>query len=112
MDASELATVMLEWEALQKQADALAERIKAAVLELGQTQTVGNVRASYSGGRKRYDYKGAVYNYEDQIGALPEEFWHEHIKLDYDYRAMCNELVLGAIPFTESPPSVSLKVLK
>ena len=55
MNASELAIAMLNWEQKKNELDALELVIKAAVLEMGNTQTVGNVRATYSGGRKSYD---------------------------------------------------------
>ena len=46
MNSSELAQKMLEWEQTQVKADALALEIREAVLSLGKTQTVGNVRAT------------------------------------------------------------------
>ena len=55
MNKSDLAQTMLKWEQVQREADALA-----AELGIGKTQTVGNVRASYSGGRKSYDYQAAA----------------------------------------------------
>ena len=52
MDASELAAKMLQWEEVKRSLDALTEEIQAAVLAIGKTQTVGNVRASFAAGRK------------------------------------------------------------
>jgi len=44
MDSNELARKMLAWGELQEQAAELEAEIKEAVLEIGKTQTVGNVR--------------------------------------------------------------------
>jgi hypothetical protein len=57
MNASELAAKMLEWEAKKNELDALESEIKQAVLELKSTQKVGNVTASYSNGRREFDYE-------------------------------------------------------
>lgn len=58
VNASELAMQVLVWETKQREADALAEIVKVAVLKGGKTITVGNVRASYSGGR--FDYQAVA----------------------------------------------------
>jgi hypothetical protein len=50
---------MLDYEAMQRRADALRAEIEAAVLALGKTQTVGNVRATFSQGRRTFDYQAA-----------------------------------------------------
>ena len=55
MNASELANKMLAWECLKMDLDRLGADIEKAVLEIGKTQTVGNVCAPYSAGRKKYD---------------------------------------------------------
>ena len=57
MDMSYLAEKMLEWEKLQRRADELKAMIIDTVLHIEKTQTVGNVRASYNKGRKKYDYE-------------------------------------------------------
>ena len=57
MNASELAEKMLLWEKNKKELDSLENEIKAAVLELKSTQKVGNVSASYSNGRREFDYE-------------------------------------------------------
>ena len=45
MNASELATKMLDWETKKKELDNIESEIKEAVLELKSTQKVGNVTA-------------------------------------------------------------------
>ncbi len=57
MNASELAKKMLEWELKYRELDILEQVIKSTVLEIERTQTVGNVRATYSKGRAKYDYE-------------------------------------------------------
>ena len=105
MNATELATKMLEWETTQRAADALRAEIEAAVYALGKTQTVGNVRATFSAGRKTYDYRGAWMVFAN--GAEPGADFE---KVTYDYRAACAANDLEA-RFTQSEPSVSVKLL-
>ena len=105
MDATELAKKMLEWQEAQAKADLLKMDIEAAVLELGETQTVGNVRATYSAGRKSYDYEAA---WRDEYDHLPST---RHQKVTYDYRGACGDAGIEDIPFTQSAPSVTLKIV-
>ena len=107
MDASKLATKMLEWEALREQLDALEAEIKNAVLEIGKTQTVGNVRATYKNGRKSYDYR--------IVGeTAPPSLVEIYTKRVVDWRAVCKDERSGIeeVPFTQGSPSVSMKLLK
>lgn len=106
MDASELALAMLEYERIRKDLDALEEKIKDAVLRLESTQTVGNVRATFSAGRKSYDYEGAVSSLDLEDGVLDQ-----FLKTSVDYRAACKGLGVEDVPFTQGEPSVSVKLL-
>jgi hypothetical protein len=107
MDANELARKMLEWQEVQAKADLLKMDIEAAVLELGKTQTVGNIRASYSAGRKIYYYEEAWRANGYGTGVDIETF----AKVTYDYKGACAEARIEDIPFTQSAPSVSLKII-
>ncbi|MBK9003525.1 MAG: hypothetical protein IPM41_06570 [Sphingomonadales bacterium] len=136
MDNSQLAALMLEWEATQRKADALAETIKGAVLAIGKTQVVGNVRATYSAGRRTFDYRAAV-DAADAAGLLepgslsPWESenvdWFEVVQgaiqdgiLDGRYLAPFTETVIDYaaaakglnldIPASQTEPSVTLKL--
>ena len=60
MNASQLAGLMLEWEAAQRKADELRLDLEDLVLALGKTQTVGNVRATFNAGRRTFDYQAAI----------------------------------------------------
>jgi len=103
MDMSTLAQKMLEWETITRQADQLAGEIQAAVLELGKTQTVGNVRATYSNGRKTYDYESARQ-------VAPIEVIAAHTTPKVDWKAVCDELDIDA-PYTQGEPSVTVKLM-
>jgi len=110
MNASELAQKMLVWEQQKRSLDALTAEIEAAVLELGQTQTVGSVRATYSGGRKSFAYDAAA----TQVGVtIPQELVDEHTQTTQriDWKAICEVAGVTDIPFTQSEPSVSVKLL-
>jgi len=112
MHARTLALKMLRWERLLQKADALAEEIQAVVLEIGKTQTVGHVRASYSGGRKSYDYHEAADGHKFVSEAtirLFTELIPETTRINW--RGICEHAGIEDIPFTQSEPSVKLKLI-
>lgn len=111
MNASELATKMLEWETFYQQLKKLEQEISLAVLEIGKTQTVGNVRATYTSGRKKFLYEDA-YNKSGIIA--PQEVMNENTKISYDWKSICAALGIDVEPFAiqESGPSVSVKLLE
>ena len=119
MNATELATRMLEWETTQRAADALRTEIEAAVLALGKTQTVGNVRATFSAGRKVYDYEAAVTAFADNAANNDDAATFNRIqtvsrmnsKTVYDYKAIAAELAIDAPVKSQSEPSVTVKLL-
>lgn len=115
MNMSELAARMLEWEDTQRKADALRSEIEAAVMDLGKTQTVGNVRATYSAGRKSYDYRGAI-DAAGQNGFITTEALDPYTtvvpaSVSIDFRAACQGLGIEDVPYTQSEPSVSVKLV-
>lgn len=110
MTARELAEAMLEWGELREKLDALEQAITAEVLKLEKTQTVGNVRASFSGGRTTYDYQGAVKS----IGLARSEL-ADYEKVTYDWKTAYEELGMEynlalSIKSTSSP-SVTVKFM-
>jgi hypothetical protein len=109
MNATELALTMLEWENLQRQADLLKVQIEAEVLARAKTHTVGNVRASYSGGRKSYHYDGAL---EAAIatGALEAAMLDPFRVMTLDGKKACTELHITPT-FTQGDPSVTVKLM-
>jgi len=113
MDATQLAQKMLDWETLTHAANALAEEIQAAVLEIGKTQTTGRVRASYSKGRKKYDYREAADGHimvGEATVALFTTIVPQTEKVDW--RGICLHTGIEDISFTQSEPKVTLKLLE
>lgn len=104
MDSSELAMKMLEWEKLRKQLDVIEAEIRGAVLELGKTQTVGNVRASYSGGRSTYDYQSVGRE-------APLNMIIKHTKTVTDWKAVCDALGEKPVLVSKSEPGVTIKLV-
>lgn len=110
MNTTELAKAMLKWGELQEQAKELEAEITDAVLAIGKTQTVGNVRATYSKGRTTYDYQGAV----EALGLHPSEL-EEWEKVSYDWKSACDALSkeydLHVPAKSQSGPTVRVKVV-
>lgn len=106
MNASELAQKMLEWEQLIDHVKLLEAEIKTAVLSMGKTQTVGNVRASYSGGRRTFDY-------ETPGRAAPEPFIVEFTEMKFitDWKSVCEKAGIEPVVLSQSEPTVSLKLM-
>jgi hypothetical protein len=105
MDQSDLAKKMLIWEALQRQLGRLEEEIADTVLILGETQVVGNVRATYYTGRKTFDYEMAGRN-------APEPIIKQHTTTieKVDWKTVC-ELIGSEAPVkSQSEPSVRIKL--
>lgn len=110
MNASELATKMLLWEQRRTELDTLEAEIKEAVLALGKTQTVGNVRASYSKGRTSYDYRTPVEEGVDSGEIHPDALaYYQTVKTDW--RTACKAYALEPVIAKQSSPSVSVKLL-
>ena len=106
MDMSQLASKMLEWETRKRELDVLTTEIEGVVLQIKQTQTVGNVRATYSQGRKAYDYREAV-----EKAGVPEDILERFTSSVIDYRSVCANEKLADVPFTQGEPSVTVKLL-
>lgn len=86
MNASELAKKMLQWEEERKNLDILETEIKNMVLEIGKTQTVGNVRASYFKGRAKYDYETPGVQAPQEIINI-----HSHSEIEIDWMEVATE---------------------
>lgn len=108
--AKRLAAAMFQWGELAEQMAQLEEVIKPLVLELEKTQTVGNVRATFSRGRRTFDYRGAFYNHYTGR-PLPADLMAEFEKLDYDWKGLCENQEITDISWAQSPPSVNVKLL-
>lgn len=106
MDSSELAAMMLTWERMRRELDSLEMEIKTAVLEIRKTQTVGNVRASYSAGRKSYDYLDVARGHPMVSEATIDLFTTSKI----DWRGICQHVGIDDVPYTQGEPSVTIKL--
>jgi hypothetical protein len=129
---------MLDYEAMQRRADALRAAIEALVLEMGKTQTVGNVRATYSAGRRTFDYQAAVKTAQDagqitpgdmvayetldidyfavvesavESGLLTGEYLDAYTTVKTDYASAAKALNLDAPVIDQKPASVTVKLL-
>ncbi|GAG63413.1 unnamed protein product, partial [marine sediment metagenome] len=83
---SELALKMLEWEKQKRELDGLGNEICSVVLDIGKTQTVGNVRATFNNGRKEYDYESPGINAPQEIINK-----HSHSELEIDWMEVAKE---------------------
>ena len=108
MDANELAGKMLEWGQKHAELARLTAEIEAAVLTLGKTQNVGNVRAIYSKGRKRYDYEAGGKNAPEVYVATNTV---TKTVVSTDWRSVCKDAGIEDIPYTQGEPSVKVKAL-
>lgn len=106
-----LALDILEWRETKLKLDALEASIAEQVIELGKTQTVGDVRATFSAGRRTYDYKAAAL-----AANVRAELVAKHTKTipaseSTDWRAICEEASVDGILVAQSEPSVKLKFI-
>jgi len=109
----ELAEAMIDYSKLSRELEALEAMISRTVLSLGKTQTVGDVRATYSNGRGSYDYESAAREMlsEDRICQLTPD----HTKSSVDWRSLCKSAGIDNLSefYTQtSGPSVSIKRIK
>ena len=111
LDQRALAQAMLDWSDLMHQAKAIEEKIEATVIRLEKTQVVGDVRATYYSGRRKYEYEDAwVDAYEK--GLVEERHPLDFSKVTYDYRQACAAHEIDADGFARqvSGPSVKVKL--
>ena len=106
MDPSALAELMLKWERVRRMADEYEQAIKDAVLQMGKSQTVGNVVARHSKGRRSFDY-------ETPGQAAPPDVIKAHTEtiVRTDWGAVCKAAEIEPVVTGESGPSVSLKLV-
>lgn len=129
MDASQLELKMLEAEKLNKQIEEIEAEIIEAVLELKDSQKVGNVKASYTNGRRELDWQApalkapidviAKFTTETQstdwkhvceVAKVDQDIIDEFTRIDksIDYAGICKELKLEAEVIKEGIPSVKI----
>jgi protease II len=117
IDESALALKMLEYEQKAKELNKLEKVIKLLVETLGKTVVAGRVRATYSQGRKKYDYETGAREHAWFNDEVVSTFTKVHPDT-VDWRSVYNHLVdehgdkQDGIPFTQGDPSVSIKIKK
>jgi hypothetical protein len=129
MDASELASKMLQAETLRKQLVALENEITTAVLELKGTQKVGHVKVTYTQGRRELDWmipastapKEVIEHYTVQTAVTDWKKACELAGVDevvinasteiistVDYAGICKKLKLEPVVLKEGTPSAKI----
>ena len=110
MPRSPLAQKIARWGELHAEIDALEAEIKPQLLELGSNQRVGNVKVTYFAGRKNYDYEDVG---QDAKQEMVDKYTTIFTKTDWR-KLVLEGMQIGQeiIPFTQSAPSIKLKVVK
>lgn len=129
MNASELATKMLEAESLNKKLKEIESEITVAVLELKDSQKVGNVKAAYTNGRRELDWQEpalkapadvvarfttetSVINWQQacEIAKVDPDIIEECTRIDksIDYAGVCKEMKFEPVILKEGTPSVKI----
>ena len=111
MDKSELAMLMLEWEKKNHELHLIELKIGDEVMQLKQTFVVGNVRATYSDGRRSFDYESTARVDE----RCSQQIIDIHTKPVIDWKAICEALDIAKeniVVLSKTEPSVSIKLDK
>lgn len=109
IDRSALARHILKYEEKYRELKEMERAIEQAILQIGETQIVGNVEAKYRKGRVKRDYQKAV---EDNY--VPDYIKEKHktVKEYYSWKKICEEAEIDEdlIPSEVGEPSVSITV--
>ena len=113
IEASELAKLMLKWEVQRIILGELEAVIRDTVLEVGKTQTVGNVRASYSKGRRTFQYQAAAEGHPMVSDATIGLYKETRTITTINWKAICTHAGIEGdeLPVTQGAPSVRIKLL-
>ena len=122
MNIRDLHMKMLLWEDKREELDELEAEIRAGILELQETQKVGHVVASYSGGRRTFEYERPVLAarakaIEEMDEARIQDInaamqMHTTTKVTVNFRNVCETLQLTREEVDKSDPSVTLKLVR
>ena len=102
---TDLIEKMLEWKKLQLAANELKTEIEAEVFEIGKTQTVGDIRVTYSKPSRSFLYEDAVKD----SGLDYDTSEYETVKVNW--RKMAKDLNLEVDYAQKSPAKATLKLL-
>lgn len=88
-----LPQLMLLWGSLNNEVDRVAELIENQVLQLKQTQVVGDIRATYGLGRGSFNYQKIAKSLEAEHRASYGVFVTAHTaqSIIINWRAICEE---------------------
>jgi len=110
MNARELEGLLMEWDKARVILEDIETQIKDEVLIRGKTFSTHTVTASYSGGRRNFDWKGAGSQASADVIArhtvqppLPDPVT--------DWKLVCKEAEIEP-SFTKGAPSVRVKAVK
>ncbi len=110
-DARMLAEMMLEWEDVKVKLDEIESVIIQAVLKLKKTQTVGNVTAKYSGGRRTLDWEATANNAQVTNEAVLQR---TRTQVVVDWKKVCQDIGVADKPVVtkQARPSVTVGLLE
>ena len=113
VDMAALAQMMLDWEAAKARLDELSALIEEDVLNIGKTQTVGNVRATFSKGRRSFDYEAGAQDHPMVSDATISLFTivPETPQPYVDWRGICKHAGIDDVPFNQGKPKVTVKLV-
>jgi len=115
MNASELATLMLDWEQKRQVLTALESTIEMAVKDLGKSFVVGNIHAIYYKGRVSTDWEAAAKDAIKDDGTM-SRLRHEFSRILVDWKAVYMDHPPADFPIEKyqsvSEPSVVVKIDK
>ena len=105
-----LARKMERWAKLKRILNPLEKEIKAEVLELKRSQQHKNVKATFTNGRREFNYQEIAKELE-----APEKLVETYTKSSTDWRKVCLALIADEDVMDKhskpGKPSVSLKLL-
>ena len=106
-NASDLAHALLNWETYRREMNAIESDITAYILDKKKSAQVGDVRATYTAGRKTYQWEQAARDH-----GFPPGLLDQYEKPAYDWKGMCEHLGITQdnCPFTGPTPGVSIKL--
>ncbi len=109
MTAPELKKMMSSWKSQKEQLDLLETTIKTEVLKRESTFETDDATATFRKGTRKFNYEC-----DTVVMSAPLQLVEVHTKVvsKIDWKAICSTLKIKDIPFTQSDPTVSLKVKK
>lgn len=112
MDKKDFVAKCLRWQELQEEAAAIAAELEAETLTLGKTQTVGDVRVTFSNPLKKYDHQDAAEGHP-MVSEATISLFTTQPEPYVDWRAICKHAgitVEGVVPEGKKP-TAKIKLL-